>query len=132
MSPGVRPRAVDELGLKHAVVTSVTRDDLPDGGAGQFVRTIEAIRAVRPQTSVEVLTPDFQGAVRDLDQVLAARPDVFNHNLETVGRLYASIRPQARYERSLGVLSRAALFGLPVKSGLMLGLGKPRPRSLQH
>ncbi|MFH1135910.1 MAG: lipoyl synthase [Pseudomonadota bacterium] len=116
--------AVRQMGLRHAVVTSVTRDDLPDGGAGQFVRTIENIRALCPETTVEVLTPDFLGSVRDLDAVLAARPDVFNHNIETVGRLYASIRPQARYGRSLGVLGRAAWFGAAVKSGMMLGLGE--------
>ena len=116
--------AVQQLGLTHAVVTSVTRDDLPDGGAGQFARTIQQIRKKCPDVSVEVLVPDFSGAIPALDTVCAARPDVFNHNIETVPRLYARIRPMAEYRRSLGVLSYTAGKGLMVKSGLMLGLGE--------
>jgi len=116
--------AVQQLGLTHAVVTSVTRDDLPDGGAGQFAGTIQQIRKQCPGVSVEVLVPDFNGAIPALDTVCAARPDVFNHNIETVPRLYARIRPEAKYRRSLGVLAYAAGKGFMVKSGLMLGLGE--------
>ncbi len=118
--------AVQQLGLRHAVVTSVTRDDLPDGGAGQFARTIQQIRKQCPDVTVEVLVPDFSGAIPSLDAVCAARPDVFNHNIETVPRLYARIRPIAKYRRSLGVLSYAAGKGFMVKSGLMLGLGETK------
>ena len=117
-------RAVQQLGLTHAVVTSVTRDDLPDGGAGHFAGTIRQIRKQCPGVSVEVLVPDFNGAIPALDTVCAVRPDVFNHNIETVPRLYAEVRPGADYRRSLGVLSYAAGRGLMTKSGLMLGLGE--------
>ena len=116
--------AVRRMGLKHAVVTSVTRDDLPDGGAGHFAETIQHIHQQCPGVSVEVLVPDLNGAVQALDTVCAARPDVFNHNIETVPRLYSRIRPMAEYRRSLGVLSYAAHKGLMAKSGLMLGLGE--------
>jgi len=116
--------AVQQLGLTHAVVTSVTRDDLPDGGAGHFARTIQQIRKQCPGVSVEVLVPDFNGAIPALDTVCVVRPDVFNHNIETVPRLYAKVRPVANYRRSLGVLSYAAGKGLMAKSGLMLGLGE--------
>ena len=106
------PRRVAEaaarLRLRHVVVTSVTRDDLPDGGAGHFAATIQAIRKHVPGATVEVLTPDFQGVERDLETVLDAAPDVFNHNLETVRRLQKTIRPAADYERSLAVLAYAA------------------------
>jgi lipoic acid synthetase len=118
--------AVKQLGLRHAVVTSVTRDDLPDGGAGQFARTIQQIRKQCPGVTVEVLVPDFKGAISALDTVCAARPDVFNHNIETVPRLYARIRPVAEYRRSLSVLSYAAGKGFKAKSGLMLGLGETK------
>lgn len=117
-------RAVQQLRLTHAVITSVTRDDLPDGGAGQFARTIQQIRRQCPGVSVEVLVPDFNGAIPALDTVCAVRPDVFNHNVETVPRLYANVRPLAGYRRSLGILSTAAGKGLMVKSGFMLGLGE--------
>ncbi len=116
--------AVQQLGLTHAVVTSVTRDDLPDGGAGHFARTIQQIRKQCPGVSVEVLVPDFSGAIPALDTVCVVRPDVFNHNIETVPRLYAKVRPVADYRRSLGVLSYAVGKGLMAKSGLMLGLGE--------
>jgi lipoic acid synthetase len=116
--------AVQQLGLTHAVVTSVTRDDLPDGGAGHFARTIQQIRQQCPGVSVEVLVPDFNGAIPALDTVCAVRPDVFDHNIETVPRLHAKVRPLADYRRSLGVLSYAAGKGLMAKSGLMLGLGE--------
>jgi lipoic acid synthetase len=113
-----------DLGLRHVVVTSVTRDDLPEGGAGHFAETITQLRAACPGAAVEVLVPDFQGSAEALEQVVAARPDVFNHNLETVARLYGSVRPEAGYRRSLEILRYAANHGLTVKSGLMLGLGE--------
>jgi len=114
--------AAKRLNLKHIVITSVTRDDLPDGGAGAFAETIRAVKEAMPEASVEVLTPDF---VEHLDIVLDARPDVFNHNVETVKRLQAVIRPQASYEKSLATLRKAAEWGgVQAKSGLMLGLGE--------
>ena len=117
--------AVKKLGLKHAVVTSVTRDDLPDGGAEQFAACIREIRAINPGTTVEVLTPDFAGNAEALHVVLAESPEVFNHNVETVPRLYSTVRPQANYRQSLAVLRQAAKAGIKrVKSGLMLGLGE--------
>ena len=124
------PRRVAEaaarLGLRHVVVTTVTRDDVPDGGAAHFVAVIEALRDVLPDAAVEVLTSDFAGRLESVDTVAAARPDVFNHNLETVPRLYATVRPGADYARSLRVLERVRLTqpDLPTKSGLMLGLGE--------
>jgi lipoic acid synthetase len=120
--------AVAALKIGHAVVTSVTRDDLPDGGAGHFAACIRALRRVAPQVTVEVLTPDFGGDFDALDLVLEAKPDVFNHNLETVPRLYPEVRAGADYARSLAVLSRAAARGgVVVKSGLMVGLGETAP-----
>jgi len=118
-------RAVVELGLAHVVVTSVTRDDLADGGSGQFAATLSAIRGVSKAT-IEVLTPDFGGRSDALDCVLDARPDVYNHNVETVPRLYPRVRPQASYERSLDVLRRAGerRGEILTKSGLMVGLGE--------
>ncbi len=117
--------AAARMKLRHVVVTSVTRDDLPDGGAGHFARTIDAIRREVPDAAVEVLVPDFLGRWDDLDTVLAARPDVLNHNVETVPRLYAAVRPAADYRRSLDLLARAASAeGVHTKSGLMLGLGE--------
>ena len=114
--------AAKRLNLRHIVITSVTRDDLSDGGAAAFAATIRAVKEAMPGASVEVLTPDF---VEHLDIVLDARPDVFNHNLETVKRLQAVIRPQASYEKSLATLRHAAeRVGSMVKSGLMLGLGE--------
>ncbi len=126
--PGRVAEAVRRLGLAHAVLTSVNRDDLPDGGAAQFAATIRAVRAVSPRTTLEVLTPDFQGDAAALACVLEARPDLFNHNLETVPRLYRAVRPAARYERSLELLARARREqpALLTKSGLMLGLGETR------
>ena len=117
-------RAVRQLGLTHAVVTSVTRDDLPDGGAGHFAATIQQIRRHCPGASVEVLVPDFNGSIPALDTICAARPEVFTHNLETVPRLYGWVRPQADYRRSLGLLSYAASRAFTTKAGLMLGLGE--------
>lgn len=120
--------AAKRLYLKHVVVTSVTRDDLPDGGAGHFAATILAIRQALPQATVEVLVPDFQGSEEALDTVLAARPEVLNHNLETVPRLYPLVRPQADYARSLRLLEKAKnkAPGILTKSGLMVGLGETR------
>ncbi len=126
-------RAVAKLGLRHVVITSVDRDDLPDGGAEHFARTIRAIRAASPGTTVEVLTPDFLRKDGALDIVMDARPDVFNHNLETVPRLYLSVRPGARYFTSLRLLERAKEL-VPsgfTKSGLMVGLGESREEIMQ-
>jgi lipoic acid synthetase len=125
--------AVAKLGLEHVVVTSVDRDDLEDGGAGQFVRVIERIRARAPGTTVEILTPDFLNKRSAVEAVAAAKPDVFNHNLETVPRLYPRIRPGARYFASLRLLQRVkeldpAMF---TKSGLMVGLGESREELYQ-
>lgn len=117
-------RAVATLGLAHAVVTSVARDDLADGGAAAFASTIRAIRARTPQTAVEVLIPDCKGDVSSLATIFDAAPDVLNHNLETVARLQRAVRPSAGYARSLGVLARAADRGLLTKSGLILGFGE--------
>ena len=125
-------QAVKTLGLKHAVVTSVTRDDLPDGGAGQFVACIEKIRQMSPGTTVEVLAPDFGGDEVALTAVLEAGPEVFNHNIETVPRLYSVVRPEATYQRSLGVLRKAAQYGsIITKSGIMLGLGETEAEVIQ-
>jgi lipoic acid synthetase len=116
--------AVKALDLDHAVVTSVTRDDLPDGGAGIFADTISAIRLCSPDCRVEVLVPDFQGSLASLAAVLNARPDILNHNIETVPSLYSRVRPGADYERSLLLLRRAKERGAATKTGLMLGLGE--------
>ncbi len=118
--------SVVEMGLKHVVITSVDRDDLADGGAAQFVACIDKIRAAAPGTSIEVLTPDFRDKPGALEAVVAAEPDVFNHNLETVPRLYPTIRPGARYFHSLRVLQRVRELNprLFTKSGLMAGLGE--------
>ena len=140
-----KPGAVDQLepenlaitvatmGLKHVVVTSVDRDDLDDGGAFQFARCIGRIRATSPGTTIEVLTPDFRHKDGALEAVVDAGPDVFNHNLETVPRLYPAIRPGARYYHSLRLLDRAKDLdpGLFTKSGIMLGLGEEREEVLQ-
>ena len=120
--------AVGELGLEHVVITSVDRDDLSDGGAHQFARSIEAIRTSAPDTTIEILTPDFRRKPGALEIVVDAAPDVFNHNLETVPRLYKKVRPGADYRHSLGLLAdakrhRPALF---TKSGIMVGLGEKR------
>ena len=135
------PRAVDpqepqhvadvavQMGLKHIVITSVDRDDLPDGGARQFVRVIEAIRAAAPETTIEILTPDFRNkADAAVEAIVEARPDVYNHNLETVPRLYPTIRPGARYYASLRLLESVKKHDPSIftKSGVMLGLGEER------
>ncbi len=135
------PRAVDplepehvaiaaaKLGLEHIVVTSVDRDDLPDGGAGQFVKVIEALRRTTPATTIEILTPDFRGKMRPaVEAICASGPDVYNHNLETVPRLYPTIRPGARYYASLRLLEEVKRHDplIFTKSGIMLGLGEER------
>jgi lipoic acid synthetase len=125
--------AVAKLGLAHVVVTSVDRDDLDDGGAGQFVRTIKAIRAEAPATTIEVLTPDFLKKNGAIEAVVEAGPDIYNHNLETVPRLYAEVRPGARYFHSLRLLDRVkqlapAMF---TKSGMMVGLGEDKEEIFQ-
>jgi lipoic acid synthetase len=116
--------AVERLGLAHAVITCVARDDLADGGAAAMAACVHEIRALRPSCAVEVLTSDLKGDVASLEVLVAARPDVLNHNLETVARLQRAVRPSAGYARSLTVLARAAAAGLPTKSGLMVGLGE--------
>jgi len=116
--------AAARLGLRHVVLTSVTRDDLPDGGAGHFALTIQALRRRLPGVTVEVLIPDFAGSLSALSTVADAQPDVFNHNLETVERLSSQVRARANYRRSLAVLSWARRRGLTTKSGLMVGLGE--------
>jgi lipoic acid synthetase len=125
--PGRVAEAAAKLGLEHIVVTSVDRDDLPDGGAGQFVKVIEALRRTAPGTTIEILTPDFRGKMEAaVEAIVAARPDVYNHNLETVPRLYPTIRPGARYFQSLRVLARVKEIDptMFTKSGLMVGLGE--------
>src|SRR6185295_1694404 len=122
--------AVAVMSLRHAVITSVDRDDLPDGGARHFADVIAAIHARNPGTAVEVLTPDFRGVPDALDVVLGARPEVFSHNMETVPRLYRLARPGSRYDRSLGLLAEASRrrdageYGGRIKTGIMLGLGE--------
>lgn len=120
--------AVDILRLRYAVVTSVTRDDVADGGARIFAETIRAIRRRRPKTLVEVLIPDLQGDWKALETIVEAAPDVLNHNMETVVRLYPTVRPEALYERSLHLLHQGKQINplLPTKSGIMLGLGEKR------
>jgi len=125
--------AVRELGLEHVVITSVDRDDLPDGGAAHFARVIGAVRATAPAVTIEVLTPDFLRKDGALETLTDARPDVFNHNLETVPRLYLAIRPGARYFHSLRLLQRAKELDPSsfTKSGIMVGLGETREEVMQ-
>jgi len=121
--------AAAKLGLEHIVITSVDRDDLPDGGAGQFVKVIEALRRTTPATTIEILTPDFRGKMHAaVEAIVTARPDVYNHNLETVPRLYPTIRPGARYYASLRLLEQVRRHDPSIftKSGIMLGLGEER------
>ena len=119
-------KACVELGLKHVVVTSVTRDDLADGGAGQFALTIKAIRDTLSDILIELLIPDFNGDSLALEVVLEARPDILNHNLETVPSLYKTVRPGADYKRSLELIENAGEAGLLTKSGIMLGFGEKK------
>ncbi|UTW53420.1 lipoyl synthase [bacterium SCSIO 12827] len=133
MEPDNLAIAAGEMGMKHLVITSVDRDDLTDGGAGQFVKCIERLRETTPETTIEILTPDFRDKPGALEAVIQAKPDVFNHNLETVPRLYPSIRPGARYFHSLKILDRAKDIDANVftKSGIMVGLGETRSEVLQ-
>ncbi len=117
-------RAVAKMGLNHVVITSVDRDELPDGGSTIWARTIEAIRKAAPHTSIEVLTPDFKGKREDIARVINAGPDIFSHNMETVKRLHRRVRPQAKYERSLYVLEVGKEMGVVTKTGIMVGLGE--------
>jgi lipoic acid synthetase len=121
-------RASAELGLKHVVITSVTRDDLEDGGALHFAATVRALREINPGIIVEVLIPDFRGSAEALEKVMDSRPDILNHNLETVPRLYPEVRPQAVYSRSIELLRSAKAMAPDkfTKSGLMLGLGEEK------
>jgi lipoic acid synthetase len=116
--------SVRQLGLKHAVITSVDRDDLPDGGAAHWVATIDAIKRENPGVTIEVLIPDFRGNPSLIAQVIDARPDIISHNLETVRRLTPEVRSVAEYDTSLAVLKQIAEAGIPAKTGLMLGLGE--------
>lgn len=116
--------AIRIMGVKHAVITSVNRDELPDGGAAVFAETIRQARIVNPSIKVEVLIPDFRGVWWALDIVVDARPDILNHNTETVPSLYPTVRPQGKYSRSLELIQRAKEAGMLTKSGLMLGLGE--------
>ncbi len=122
--------AVAELNLRHAVITSVTRDDLSDGGAFIFAETIRMIQQLAPSCTIEVLIPDFKGDLNDLDTVLDARPNILNHNLETVKRLQQPVRVQARYDRSLSILEHAKKRGFVTKSGIMVGLGERKQEIL--
>lgn len=116
--------AVEALGLRHAVITSVNRDELPDGGASIFVETIRQIRRLNPHCTIEVLIPDFEGDEAALAMVCEERPDILNHNIETVRRLFPSIRPQGKYQRSIELLSNAKDQGITTKSGVILGMGE--------
>ncbi len=122
--------AVRDMGVKHAVITSVNRDELKDGGSTIFAETIREVRRQNPGTTIEVLIPDFKGKDESLDRILEAKPDILNHNTETVPSLYRTVRPQAKYEWSLKVLRRAKEAGFNTKTGIMLGLGEPREELL--
>ncbi|MFW6382083.1 MAG: lipoyl synthase [Bacillota bacterium] len=118
-------KAVNKLGLRHAVITSVTRDDLEDGGSEQFVKVIKTIREINPEVTIEILTPDFNNDKEALNKIIAAKPEIFNHNIETVPSLYELVRPEADYQQSLDVLKTVAdSDDIIIKSGLMLGLGE--------
>jgi lipoyl synthase len=125
--------AVAEMGLAYVVLTSVDRDDLPDGGSAHFARTIRAVRELDPSVGIEVLTPDFRGRSESVSEVVAAGPDVFNHNVETVPRLYLRVRRGAKLERSLGVLAGAKQINpaMTTKSGFMVGLGESIPECVE-
>ncbi|HEY8994759.1 MAG TPA: lipoyl synthase, partial [Lacunisphaera sp.] len=122
--------AVARMGLRHCVITSVARDDLKDGGASVWAATIRAVRYKNPQCAIEVLVPDFVGRTDQVDLVLDAKPDIFNHNLETVERLQRPVRVQARYDRSRSVLQHAKSRGFTTKTGIMLGLGE-KPEEIE-
>jgi len=138
-----RPSAVDKeepkrvaqsiklMGVKHAVITSVDRDDLKDGGSTIWAETINAVREISPETTMETLIPDFQGKWENLERVIAVRPEIISHNLETVRRLTKQVRVQAKYERSLEALKRVKEAGIKTKSGIMLGLGESKEEVLE-
>lgn len=127
--PEMVARAAKEMNLKYIVITSVTRDDLPDGGANHFAKTVMEVKKLLPQAKVEVLTPDFKGNKKNIDIVLSSKPDVFNHNIETVPSLYSIVRPMADYKRSLEILAYIKKKNnvILTKSGFMLGLGEKMP-----
>jgi lipoic acid synthetase len=129
--PGRVAEAVADMDLKHIVITSVNRDELKDGGSEIFARTIIETREQSPQTSIEVLIPDFKGDLRALQNIIDARPEILNHNMETVPRLQRRVRPQAKYARSLLVLEESKKQGLKTKTGLMLGLGETREEVIE-
>ena len=122
--PGRVAEAVQALGLRHVVITSVNRDELPDGGAGVFAETIRQTRRLNPACTIEVLIPDFEGIEEALALVCVEKPEILNHNIETVRRLFPSIRPQGKYQRSIDLLARAKQRGMKTKSGLILGMGE--------
>jgi lipoic acid synthetase len=125
LEPSKIAEAVKSMKLRHAVLTSVNRDDLPDGGAGHWTETVRAIRVVNPAVSIECLIPDFQGNEEALDLVMSEAPEVLNHNIETVPSLYLQVRPQASYATSLSIIERAKRqFRLATKSGMMVGMGE--------
>jgi len=126
-------KIVNHFKMKHVVVTSVTRDDLPDGGASLFVKTIKEIRNINPDTSIEVLIPDFRGSDESLKMVVLEKPDILNHNIETVERLYPVVRPEADFKRSLELLRRVKKFdnSIKTKSGIMVGLGETKNEVVQ-
>ena len=123
--------AIELMGVKHAVITSVNRDERPDGGSIIFAETIKAVRRRNPSTTIEVLIPDFKGKEESLDRILDAKPDILNHNTETVPSLYRRVRPQAKYPWSLKVLQRSKEAGFVTKTGIMLGLGEEREELLK-
>lgn len=122
--PGRVAEAVSALGLRHAVITSVNRDELPDGGAWVFAETIRQTRRLNPTCTIEVLIPDFEGNEKALAMVCAEKPEILNHNIETVRRLFPLIRPQGKYQRSIDLLARAKSHGMKTKSGLIVGMGE--------
>jgi lipoic acid synthetase len=123
--------AIEQMGVRHAVITSVNRDELPDGGAGVFAETIRQSRARVEGIRIEVLIPDFKGKLELLQHIIDARPDILNHNTETVPSLYRRVRPQGRYQWTLSVLAEAKRQGMTTKTGIMLGLGEEREELLQ-
>lgn len=131
--PAKIAQAAKKLSLKHVVLTSVTRDDLEDGGASHFFLTLKAIREILPESTIEALIPDFNGNLKALDKVLEAKPNILNHNMETVPRLYPTIRPGADYNRSLQIINSAKKIypDITTKSGMMLGMGETREEVLQ-
>lgn len=132
LEPHMLAEEVQELGLRYVVITSVTRDDLPDGGAGHFARVIKEVRHLCPEVGIEVLIPDFKGSVPSLATVIHARPQVLNHNVETVPRLYPDVRPQADYQQSINLIRNAKSIdgNIITKSGLMVGLGETQEEVL--